>query len=277
MEILSRAPLQKIADGIACRIEPGEKDKILWLHGYTLDSSSWGEMWSLLPGWHHIGIDLPGHGASDPIQDRSNLKELGVKLGGICLKNDIRHLVALSFGTIVAIQLALELPAFFSSIVLGAPAIAGGPQDPEMTQVYSRIISLYQQEGLSPKLRSIWMESRAWRGIEKHPGLAEALTSLVASHTWAELQSYTRMMQFTYPPQKIDDLEHIRAAMMILVGEQEMPAFRKCADILKQKVPHCELHELPETDHLCMLQSPQLSAELIRHHLEHYSTGREQG
>ena len=36
----------------------GPREPILWIHGYTLDSNSWQEMWELLPEYTHIGIDL---------------------------------------------------------------------------------------------------------------------------------------------------------------------------------------------------------------------------
>ena len=35
---------------------------VVWIHGYTMDSSTWEELWALLPGWFHIGVDLLGHG-----------------------------------------------------------------------------------------------------------------------------------------------------------------------------------------------------------------------
>ena len=40
----------EIAPGFAARVH-GEGTKVLWLHGYTLDSSSWREMWRRLPGF----------------------------------------------------------------------------------------------------------------------------------------------------------------------------------------------------------------------------------
>ena len=85
MEILSKLPVEKITDEFTGRIEPNNSDKILWLHGYTGDSSIWGEIWSMLPGWYHIGIDLPGHGSSTPMAENSNLRDLGQRLGKVCI------------------------------------------------------------------------------------------------------------------------------------------------------------------------------------------------
>ena len=51
-------------EGLSARVQPGSGPKVIWLHGYTLNSSVWLPLWRRLPGWTHIGIDLPGHGAS---------------------------------------------------------------------------------------------------------------------------------------------------------------------------------------------------------------------
>ncbi len=260
-----------IIDGIAGRIEPGRGDKILWIHGYTLDSSSWSKIWSLLPGWRHIGIDLPGHGASDPVMEGNNLKTLGRRLGTFCVEQGIRHIIALSFGTMTAIQIAIDFSEYFSSIILGAPVIAGGPQDPEMTKIYSRLMLLYHRTGPIPQMTDLWMSSRAWRGIENHPGLKKTLSSIVARHSWQELGSHARIQQFTWPPQKVEALEKITAALLILVGEREMPVFLKYAEVLENWVPKSCKHILPDTDHLCMLQAPNLSATLIEAHLRKHA------
>ena len=270
MKILSRRPLVQIAEGICGRIEPGPGNKVLWLHGYTLDSSSWGNLWSLLPGWHHIGIELPYHGASPAIAGENNLRHLGVRLGNFCNQYGIRHLVALSFGTITALQIAIEFPEFFSAIVLGAPAIAGGPQDSVMTRVYSQIIMQYQQ-GQADKIYDLWTGSPAWNGIDKLPGLESALFAIVARHRWQELQSYRHMQLFTSPPQRIEQLTKIRTPLLILLGEHEMPAFKKCAAIIEQYLPNCHCEILADTYHLCMLQSPQLCAPFIDRHLAQHS------
>jgi 2-succinyl-6-hydroxy-2,4-cyclohexadiene-1-carboxylate synthase len=264
---LSQQPISEIQPGIAGRIEPGEGDKVLWLHGYTLDSSSWGEMWRRLPGWQHIGIDLPGHGASEPMSGEGDLRDLGRRFGEYCLREDIRHIVALSFGTITAIQIAIQYPDAFDSLVLGAPSLAGGPQDQETGAVYMKLYELYHRVGPGLEMRDLWMTAIAWKGVEKVAGLRESLGGLVARHSWAELGGFAMRKQFTRPPHTEEDLRRIGMPVLILVGDQELPAFRQCADILARALPRSEHRVLPDTGHLCMLQSPDLSARWIEAHL----------
>src|ERR1044071_7500718 len=90
------------------RVGRGDGPKLLWIHGYTLDSSAWDELWPLIPGYMHVGVDLPGHGGSAGIEPGSTLIDLGKRLSALCEEQKIDHVVALSFGTIVALQLLME-------------------------------------------------------------------------------------------------------------------------------------------------------------------------
>lgn len=265
-------PIEPLGDGISGRISPGSGDAVLWLHGYTLDSSSWQTLWGLLPGWRHVGIDLPGHGASDPLRVGGNLVELATRLGKLCRAHDIRHLVALSYGTITGLQLLMQHPSMLSSAVLGAPSIAGGPAEPSMPTVYFRMTMLFRMTGRTDALKDLWMSSRPWRGVHSRPGLYEQLSAIVARHSWDELSDPAKASQLKDPPQPYESLEAIKTPLMVLIGEDEMPAFRECADIIEQRVARCRREELTDTDHLCMLQSPEPSAALIDAHLRVHAT-----
>ena len=257
----------QLTNDIAARVSPGDKDTVLWLHGYTLDSSSWEEIWSLLPGWRHIGLDLPGHGASAAIKRGASVKELGQQLAEVCRQQHIQHLVALSFGTITALQIAIELPDYFKSITLGAPSMAGGPQDQEMTQTYSKLIFMHKMLGRSDAIHQVWLNSPAWKGIESRPGLKDTLTVLVKNHSWAELDSFDLMKQFFFPPQQVSDFQHIRTAINVIVGEHEMPAFKEVAALIAENAQNVTLSDLPGAYHLCMLQKPEEAAKLVEKNL----------
>jgi 3-oxoadipate enol-lactonase len=266
MNILSDLPVVEFADGLSGRVQPGQGDKILWLHGYTVDSSMWGDMWRRLPGWHHIGIYFPGHGASKPIDQMGDLATLGRRLGQLCISQEIRHIVAISFGTITATQIAIEFPTAFSTLILSAPSLAGGPQDAEIAQVYVKLFQLYYQSGPGSWMRDVWMGCRVWAGLEKVPGLRETLASLVDRHSWAELQGFAIRL-FTQPPQVESALGPIQASALVMIGERELPAFRTVANTLKQVLPRCQLLEFADADHLCMIQYPEAAARAIETHL----------
>jgi pimeloyl-ACP methyl ester carboxylesterase len=256
----------QLARGFTGRVQPGGANKVLWIHGYTLDSSSWTEMWRRLPGWYHIGLDLPGHGGSAPISPQDDLRTLGRRVADLCHEHDIRHIVALSFGTLTATQVLIEEPDYLWSIVLGAPTLAGGPSDPEVGATYARLQQLHADATPPRELATTWMSCIAWEGIDQKPALREELGRLVENHRWTELKDWA-ILRLLQPPQREDDLRNIQTPMLILIGDRDLPAFHASAAILQRTVPHCELVTLPTTHHLCMLESPAASAGPIEKHL----------
>lgn len=271
MNVPSHLPVVELADGIAGRIQPGDGDAVLWLHGYTVDGSMWGDMWGRLPGWQHIGIDIPGHGASEPLARTGDLPALGRRLGQLCIARDIRHIVAISFGTITATQIAIEFPSHFSTLVLSAPSLAGGPHEKDIARVYSKLVQLYYQFGHGPWMRDVWMKCIIWAGIEKTPGVREELAALVDRHSWEEIKGVA-MRLFTEPAQLEDALRRIDASVLVIIGERELPAFRAVAETLNRVVPRCQLLEFADADHLAMVQYPEASARAIEAHLRAHAT-----
>jgi len=255
-----------LGDGLAGCVQAGAGSKVLWIHGYTLDSSSWKEMWRRLPGWHHIGLDLPGHGRSAPIGATDDLRTLGGKVARLCREQEIRHVVALSFGTMTAIQVLIEQPEHLWSVVLGAPTLAGGPSDRDVGVTYGTLHQLYAQVGPGREMAATWMSCIAWDGIDALPALRAQLGALVEKHRWTEFQDW-RILRLLQPPQEKDDLRRIRTPMLVLIGDMDLPAFHACAAILQETVPRCERLTLANTHHLCMLESPGPSAAAVERHL----------
>jgi pimeloyl-ACP methyl ester carboxylesterase len=260
--------LVKFGDGMAARICPGPGPKILWIHGYTLDSRSWGRLWSLLPEWYHIGIDLPGHGTSLPLGEKTDLPTLARYIGDLAVENGIEHIVALSFGTIIAVQMAIELPVAFRSLVLGAPSLGGGPRDQRVESRYEELHTLYQRKGFGPYLRSLWMRSppNLFKGAETRAELWSALWEIVGRHPWWELasSSFNNLCLYKQTP---TDLRRIRAATLLVVGEDDLDAFKRSAELIRRSVPVCRRVYVSNVGHLCLLEEPALSAGLIDEHL----------
>jgi len=252
--------------GLAGCVQEGSGHRVLWIHGYTLQSSSWKEMWRRLPGWHHFGLDLPGHGASAPIGAGDDLRTLGRRVAALCREQEIRHVVALSFGTVTAIQVLIEEPDYLWSVVLGAATLAGGPSDRDVGITYAKLHRLYTEVGPGREMAATWMSCIAWDGIDALPALREELGALVERHRWAEFEDW-RILRLLQPAQSEEDLRRIRTPMLILIGDMDLSAFHACADILQRAVPRAERLTLADTHHLCMLESPAPSAAAVARHL----------
>lgn len=262
----------QLGQGIAARVQPGNGEKVLWIHGYTIDSSLWRELWECLPDWYHIGLDLPGHGLSEPWPPNPTLPSLARLIGELALAQGVRHLVALSFGTVIALQIVLEFPGQFASLTLGAPAIGGGPQEMAVGERYKEMMQLYFQRGAGPWLTELWMRfpPDTFRGAAAHPVLWQALIEVINRHSWLELKTGA-MRYLPYHVHSMEMLRQIQTPVLVLVGDEEMAAFKETAVILAREVPHCQRVEISSTGHLCMLESPQATHGLIAQHLRAYA------
>lgn len=263
------SPLRQldVDDGIVATARPGDGESVLWIHGYSLDSRIWDELWNHLPAWNHVGIDLPGHGQSLPLPHGADLASLARRIGSFAIRENIRHVVGLSFGGMVALQVAIEHPEAFASLVLGAPALGSGPQDRYAQARNLELSRLYRARGRGPWLRDLWMTSPPdiFKGAAKHPALWQQLHDIVGEHPWTELAD-TRMQALTTCRQEFHDLRRIKAATLVFVGDEDADAFKRCAELIRRGIPRCRRVYLDGTGHLTLLEQAAFVHDMLDGH-----------
>lgn len=274
---MARAALVNLGDGLAARVAPGPGETTFWIHGYTLTSACWAGVWERLPGWRHIGVDLPGHGNSLPRDGGDDgLPALARSIGALAVARGARHLVALSLGTVIALQVALEYPGAFATLTLASPMLGGGPFDPELWTRYGEVKALIGDGGARQEAGDHWMAHGAslFAGTERRPELREQLRRQVARHPWWELadDAYARLWN---TPQSLRDLPGIGTPTLLLVGADDGAAVRQCAGFLERLIPGCERRDLPGLGHLCLLEEPHVVRTELEHHWRARATAAE--
>jgi len=246
----------------------GEGPAVLWLHGYTMDSSLWEPSWCSLPGWHHIGVDLPGHGGSGPLARGTTRTDVGRWVADVARAHGAERVVALSFGTVVALELALGHPDVAAHLVLGAPSVPGGGHAEGTAHRYRELLGLRRFLGPGRHLTERWMTSPPdiFAGTEAHPELRERVRRVVDAHPWDELGD-DRMGVLTAGQVTDDELGAVRARTLVLVGDQDMPAFHANAARLGRALPRCRVLDVPDAGHLPLLEVPARLATTIDAHL----------
>ncbi|MEV5740377.1 alpha/beta hydrolase [Microbispora rosea] len=247
----------------------GSGPAVLWLHGYTMDSTTWRDLWALLPGRRHVGVDLPGHGGSGPMRPGTTLPDLAAEIAAVARAEEVHDVVALSFGSLAGIQLAVDAPDVVRRLVVAAPTIAGAPSEPGTAPRYRELMALRRAGADGAALADVWMSSPPdiFRGTEAHPRLRASLRTVIARHGWDELRTGA-MAAFHRHIHTDEALGAIRADTLVLVGDAEMPTFAANADRLGALVPRCRVVEMADSGHLCLIERPEAAAPLIWSHLE---------
>lgn len=260
------SPATQTFEGLALHLSGTEGEGVLWLHGYTLDSTIWSRLWQELPGWRHVGVDLAGHGQSRGLQRDDTLASLAKTIIRIARQHDLRHLVGLSFGGMVALEAAIDAPAIFASLALGSPAVAGGPTDRDAATRNRELSRLYRERGVGRWLAELWMRSPPdiFKGAARDRALWHALAEVVARHRWSELA--TDQMDRLTTPSQLPRLASIACPTLLLIGEDDMPTFKRTAQLLRRAVAGCERVYVPSAGHLGLLEAPAEVAPSLRAH-----------
>lgn len=250
-------------DGLAVSTS-GSGPGVLWLHGYTMTSEVWRPLWSRLPGWRHIGVDLPWHGDSRPLRAGEDLAALADTIVALSTTTGARHVVALSFGTVVAVEMAIRHPAAFGTWTLAAPALAGMPHEPAVVQRYVDLAMLYRRRGPGPHMTDLWMSSPPgiFAAVAARPAVAAPLRALIDRHAWTELRG-TGMLALTDRRQRAAALDTLAAPVLLMVGEHELACHRTCARSILSAGRSSVLREVPGAGHLAPLEEPDAAAALI--------------
>ncbi|SFU76700.1 Pimeloyl-ACP methyl ester carboxylesterase [Methylobacterium sp. 174MFSha1.1] len=250
---------------LAIRVEGHDGPCVLWIHGYTIDSSLWRGLWDALPGCRHLAVDLPGHGASPPLRAEETLATLGRRLARWAVAEGVRHVVGLSLGSTVALQVAIEAPDAFETLTLGAPAFGGGPVEGEVGRRYAELRHLHRDLGHGPWLADRWMVSPPdlFTAAKGKPLLWPDIARVVRRHRWEELPDFAIARIATWP-QPLASIRRIRARGRIFIGSSEMPAFVETAFILESALEQAEIVRLDDAGHLCMIETPLAAAETLR-------------
>ena len=91
------------------------------------------------------------------LAESEQLSTLADKLGALAITHRARHLVALSFGAAIALQITLQHPGAFATLTIGSPVLGGGPFDPKIWQKYHEVKNAYCRIGHGAELRDLWM------------------------------------------------------------------------------------------------------------------------
>lgn len=238
---------------------------IAWLHGYTMDSRVWQPLWEALPEHVHVGIDLPGHGGAAHLPMPGSLADWAAVVAEQVRASGCRTLVGLSFGSCVALQLALDHPDLLDRLVLAAPTLAGVADDPQAKDRYLELYLHHRALGPGPALARLWMAEppAIFTGLRAHPEAYARVEAVIRDHPFRELQTGA-MGALASARHEPGQLRALQVPTAVLVGSRDMPRFVENARTLGELLPNVTVTTLDDAGHLPLLERPTESAGWLR-------------
>lgn len=241
-----------------------DSGRVAWLHGYTMDSTIWEPLWERLPEAEHVGLDLPGHGRAADSPMPAGLPALAAEVADQLRAQRCRTLIALSFGSCVALQVALDHPDVLDRLVLAAPTLSGVPDDPAARAKYFLLYATFRSSGPGAMMARQWMADPPgiFTGLREHPVAYAQMAEVVARHRFTELGTGA-MGAMAQTVHTTDHLASLDLPVLVVTGTQDMPQFRENALLLDEHAPQSTVVTVPGAGHLPLLEEPAVCSRVL--------------
>lgn len=237
---------------------------LLLIHAGVADSRMWNEHFgNFARRYRVIRYDLRGFGrtmmptgAYASYEDAAGLLDfLGVAQA---------HVVGISFGGRIALDLALAYPERVSALVLGAPSV-GGHQPPEEVRRFAEAEDDALERGdldaaTELNLR-MWVDGPYRAPDEVDPAVRRRVGEM-QRHAFAIPEPDDAEERPLAPP-AIKRLDEIQAPTLVLVGDQDIPDKLMVAERLAAEIPGAQKAVIPGVAHMLSMEKPAEFRELV--------------
>lgn len=258
-------------DGVALHVvAEGEGEPVVLLHGHTLDLRVWDEIVPALvaAGLRAIRYDQRGHGrsASPPSGYRwgdhaADLAEVIARVAG-----GPAHLVGLSKGGGIALELALRRPELVRTLALIGPLVPDAPVSDELLASFKALAKAIRSTGPAAVMGEVWLSHPLIASAAARPGARGRLEAMLRTFPAGEYLATVRDA-----PDRVwkltDRLGEIAAPTLVVRGAREVQDFVSSAELLATGVPGARLVIVPESGHLVPLEQPAAVVAALREFL----------
>ena len=236
--------------------QTGEGAPMILIQGANLPMEMWDAQVEFFASeFKVVRYDVRGFGGSGPrdgvpYQAHTDLLALVDHL-----RIERAHLVGLSLGGRIAVDLALTYPDRVASLVLAGPGLSGYQFDRQaMRSSIERIIAA-QAEGDFFRAADVWLETGFMAPAMEKPELAPRLTRLARANArvwWA-----SRDLEVPLSPPAVNRLGEIKAPTLLLLGERDVDDEHRIVESLHREIPNAQLEVFPGVGHAINLEAPE--------------------
>jgi pimeloyl-ACP methyl ester carboxylesterase len=235
----------------------GEGFPVVLVHPGFWDARIWDPQFERFSRFHDtIRYDLRGYGRSDPPGGPySELGDLEALLA--TLKVDRCAVVGCGNGARLAIDAALARPELVEAIVPVAPILSGYSwQDPGLQALVQEVDTAVRQGDLR---RAMDIELAVWAPLSASDPSTPA-REIAMDNTSVLLLDDVLMQE---PPPALPRLRDVRAATLVLVGDEDLREVHEIADVIAETIPGAQKRVVAEADLLVNVRKPEKFNRLV--------------
>lgn len=230
----------------------GKGEPVVLLEGGQLDRRMWDDQFAAFSReFHVVRFDVRGFGDSAPRRGKyQSHEDLSALLDALEIPQ--AHLVGLSLGGRIAIDLALTHPGQVRSLVLAGPGLSGFPWSQERPSWAERLQRAVAA-GDARAAALAWLDSDYMKPAAVSPKIGGRVKELALANadTWIQPDEEEELK-----PPAFDRLAEIHAPALVLVGSLGIPDIQRIVDQLARNVPGARKVALEGAGHMLNLEAP---------------------
>jgi abhydrolase domain-containing protein 6 len=247
-------------------LEGGQGETVLLIHGFQSNKDIWVRLaGQLTDNYHVIAIDLPAHGDSNIMMDKSytiaeQVQRVVAIMDQLQLKQPV-HVMGHSMGGAIALNLAATAPQRVKTLGLVSAAGVVSPQPSQL--------QLALAKGKNPLIVQTKDDYQAMLEftMSKAPYIPGPMISVftqealgrepIAQKIFKDINS-----QVALPPEKV--LPTITVPVLVLWGDEDKVLDVSATEVFKKWLPRSEVVILKGVGHAPQIESIKETAEIIR-------------
>ena len=240
----------RVADPVLYYEEAGKGAPVVLIHGGQMDRRMWDPQFAAWSRTYRVvRYDVRGFGRSaEATVPYSDVDDLLAVLDSLSISR--ANLVGLSLGGGIAIDFALAHPDRVASLVVAAPGLSGFPFEPGGFMERLRAA----QAGGGEAAVALWLKDPYMAPAMEHADLAPRIRQLTLDNERVWLAN-PFLVKRASPP-AAGRLGEIRAPMLVLIGDRDVPDMQKVADKLAAEVKGARKVVVSGAGHISSMENP---------------------
>jgi pimeloyl-ACP methyl ester carboxylesterase len=238
---------------------------LLLIHAGIADSRMWEDQFQTFAQQYMVvRYDLRGYGKSEvPAGPFSNHEDVSALFEHLGIKQ--AHVIATSFGGLVAIDFTLAYPEKVTSLVLGAPSVSGHEStSTEVKRFAEEEAALLDQGDLAGATD---LNVRTWViGLQRtpdqvDPNVRQRIYEMQLHAFTVPIPDEAEMLDLEPPP--ITRLAEIHVPTLLIIGEYDLPEKHELVKLLAAEIPQAQQVVITGAAHIVNIEQPAAFNKIV--------------